>query len=113
MQLGIENTRLLKKQLNDANNEIGNLKVYIEKNNVEAAKKESSYRKAAELIDFYRRKADDAAHFPTNKNDVCDWAIKNLSKNLIITSRAESSLKKYSNPLDVSILCDALYYLNA
>ena len=113
MQLGAENNRLLRKQLNDANNEIDNLKLYIENYNAKAAKKESSYRKAADLIDFYRRKAEDAACFPTNIEDICDWAARALSKNLIITSRAESALKKYSNPIDVSILCDALYYLNA
>ncbi len=113
MQLGAENNRLLRKQLNDANNEIDNLKLYIENYNAEAAKKESSYRKAADLIDFYRRKAEDAARFPTNIEDVCGWAAGKLSKNLIISSRAESALKKYSNPIDVSILCDALYYLNA
>ncbi len=36
-----------------------------------------------------------------------------MPKNVIISSRAEASLKKYSNPLNVSVLCDALYYLNA
>ncbi len=41
MQLGIENTRWLKKQLSDTNNEIENLRVYIEKNNVEAAPKKA------------------------------------------------------------------------
>ncbi len=113
MQISAENSRVLRKQLKDAEDEIGDLKVYIENFNKQAAEKESAYRKAAELINFYRQRSFDAAYFPTNKEDVCAWAAKNFSDTIIITPRAEASLRKYSAPFDTAVLCDGIYYLNA
>ena len=48
-----------------------------------------------------------------DKDDVCDWARKNFSGNIIIAPRAESALRKYSGALDTAVLCDGIYYLNA
>ena len=72
-----------------------------------------SYRKSSSVISFYKKKAEDAGHFPDNAEDVCSWAEKTLSEGIVITSRARNELKKYSGALDVADLCDGLYYLNA
>ncbi len=113
LQLGIENARVLNKQLKRLTEENDALKLYINNIRSESASKENAYHKAAELINFYRQKAFDSAEFPTNKDIVCNWARKNFMENIVISPRAESALKKYSGALDTAILCDGIYYLNA
>ncbi len=51
-----------------------------------------------------------------DKDDVCDWARKNFSGNIIIAPRAESALRKYSGALrihrdDYEVLVDGDKYL--
>ena len=113
LQLGAENTRLVQKQLKNLTDENDALKVYIENAKKESETKENAYRKAAELVSFYRQKAFDTAEFPTTKDDICNWACKNFSENIVIAPKAESALRKYSGALDTAVLCDGIYYLNA
>lgn len=113
LQIGAENVRLLQKQMKNLAAENEGLKVYIENSKKEAEAKEKAYRKAAELVAFYRQKAFDTAEFPTDKDEVCDWARRNFSGNIVIAPRAESALRKYSGALDTAVLCDGIYYLNA
>ena len=75
--------------------------------------RELAYKKSADIVNFYRKKASDAVCFPTRKDDVCDWIRKKFSDNIILAPRAENSMKKYNNSLDIGILCDGIYYLNA
>lgn len=73
-----------------------------------------SYKKySSQRTDFYIKKCIAAAAFPTNKNDVCEWAEKAFSDTLIISSRAKNELSKYSGAMSVSMLCDGLYYMHA
>lgn len=113
LQIGAENVRLLQKQVKNLTEENEALKVYIENAKKGSETKENSYRKAAELVAFYRQKVFDTAKYPTVKDDVCDWARKNFSGNIVIAPRAESALRKYSGALDTAVLCDGIYYLNA
>ena len=113
LQIGAENVRLLQKQMKNLAAENEGLKDYIENSKKEAEVKEKAYRKAAELVAFYRQKAFDTAEFPTDKDEVCDWARRNFSGNIVIAPRAESALRKYSGALDTAVLCDGIYYLNA
>jgi len=113
LQIGAENVRILQKQVKTLTDENEALNVYIKNAKKESEVKENSYRKAAELVAFYRQKAFDTAEFPTDKDEVCNWARKNFSGNIVIAPRAESALRKYSGSLVTAVLCDGLYYLNA
>ena len=73
---------------------------------------EYAYRRSSGITDFYRQKAQLAAEFPTNKNEVCDWAEKVFSDTILIAPRAKSEMRKYSGALSVAMLCDGIYYLN-
>lgn len=79
----------------------------------ETEKKESAYRKSAELIQFYKQQIDIAARFPTDKNAVCDWIENNYASEIVVSSRARNELKKYSGSLDFSCLCDGIVFLSA
>ena len=72
----------------------------------------SSYEKTASVIDFYRQKSDEARLFPLHLEEVCDWAENRFSDTLVIAPRARNELRKYSGSLDVSDLCDGIYYLS-
>ncbi len=74
--------------------------------------KESSYRKNAELIAFYKQQIEIAEAFPTYKDDVCEWIEENFSKQLALTTRAKSEMKKYNGALNVAKLCDGIVFLN-
>lgn len=113
LQLNADNVRSLQKQLKTLQDEKEALNIWINNQKDQSAKKESAYRKAAEIVEFYRTKAKAAAHFPTEKDEVCDWARDCFSDNIIISQRAETALRKYSGALDTAILCDGIYYLNA
>ena len=113
MQINVKNTRQLEKQIKNLSDENEALKIYIRNSAEKFKERESAYRKSAEDIDFYRKKAAAAAYFPTRKEDVCDWIRKNFSDNIILAPRAETGMKKYSSALDMSVLCDGIYYLNA
>ena len=89
------------------------LEIWSEKCKKQYEAKEASYIKSAEIVEFYRTKAKDAARFPTEKDEVCEWARNNFSDSIIISQRAETALRKYSGALDTAILCDSIYYLNA
>ncbi len=73
---------------------------------------EYAYRSSSEITAFYRQKAQFAAYFPTNKNEVCEWAEKEFSDTILIAPRAKSEMRKYSGALSVAMLCDGIYYLN-
>jgi len=113
LQLGAENNRILQRKARELTDENENLKERIERTETEAAEKESAYRRAGELVSFYRQKAFDTAEFPTDKDEVCSWAEKKFADNIVIAPRAESALRKYSGALDVAVLCDGIYFLNA
>ena len=113
LQLGAENTRILQRKLRELSDENEALNQRIEKAESEAAAREEAYRRAGDLVSFYRQKVYDTAEFPVDKEDVCSWARKSLPENIVIAPRAESSLRKYSGALDVAVLCDGIYYLSA
>lgn len=108
-----EMLRAAKKQLLSAQDEIAELQTYIEAMQKEYQERQSAYEKSAELIQFYKDKAEIAAGFPTDKDEVCDWAEAQFADTLVITQRARSELKKYHGSLDVALLCDGLLYLDA
>ena len=105
--------RLTKKQLQAARDENSELLAYIEKLQTEFQARQVAYEKAAELVQFYKDKAEIAANFPTDKDVVCDWAEARFPETLVITQRARTELRKYQGGLDVSLLCDGLLYLDA
>ena len=79
----------------------------------EFQKRQAAYEKSAELVQFYKAKAETAAGFPTDKDAVCDWAEAQFPETLVITQRARTELRKYEGGLDVALLCDGLLYLDA
>ena len=113
LQLNTENIRTLQKQIKNLQDEKDALDIWISNYKKQYEDRESSYRRSAEIVELYRTKAKAAAHFPIEKDEVCDWARKNFSDNIIISQRAETALRKYSGALDTAILCDGIYYLNA
>ena len=75
--------------------------------------REEAYQRSVHIIDFYRNKAEIAAHYPDTKEHVCDWAEMVFGAELILTGDARSALRKYTGKLDLAMLCDALLYLDA
>ncbi|MBR6385720.1 MAG: hypothetical protein IKS03_06355 [Ruminococcus sp.] len=113
LRMSEKNTRMFEKQIKSLSAENEALKIYV-KNITENHKEiEKAYRKSVGIIEFFRRKAAAAVYFPTAKEDVCDWIRKKFSDNIILAPKAESSMKKYNGSLDIGILCDGIYYLNA
>ena len=113
LQINAKNTKQLEKQVKKLSDENESLKIYIKNNMQKFEERELAYKKSADIVNFYRKKASDAVCFPTRKDDVCDWIRKKFSDNIILAPRAENSMKKYNNSLDIGILCDGIYYLNA
>lgn len=108
-----ETLRVTKKQLLSAQDELAALQIYIEAIQKEYQERQAAYEKSAKLVQFYKEKAEIAAGFPTDKDEVCDWAEAQFSDTLVITQRARSELKKYHGSLNVALLCDGLLYLDA
>lgn len=108
-----EMLRLTKKQLKAAQEEIEELQIYIGNIQAEYQTRKAAYEKSAELVQFYKDKAEIAAGFPVDKDAVCDWAEAQFPETLIITQRAKTELRKYQGGLDVALLCDGLLYLDA
>ncbi len=113
VQAIIDNNNQLRKELLSKNDIISKLNDQIAKKEAEAKDKKSAYNNAAELTKFYQEKANDAAKFPTDLKNVCDWASEQFSKNFIISPEAKKAVTKYNHLVDTAVLCDALYYLNA
>ena len=81
--------------------------VYSERNKFEAA-----YKNMSGIIGFYKYKCKIAESYPNKISDVCDWAESQFSDDLIITSGSRNTLKKYAGALDLTMLCDGLFYLS-
>ncbi len=75
--------------------------------------KENAYRKSARLIQFYQQQLDIAAQYPTDKNEICNWIDEFFSAELVLSNRAKSEMRKYSNALDIISLCDGIVFLDA
>lgn len=71
----------------------------------------NAYKSSAEVIGFYKQKAEMAAYFPDSTNDVCDWIEDRLSDLILVAPSAKSEMKKYSGELDAAMLCDGLLFL--
>jgi len=108
-----EMLRLTQKQLKTAQEEIEALQIYIRNLQDEYQTRQTAYEKSADLVQFYKDKAEIAAGFPTDKDQVCEWAEAQFPHTLIITQRAKAELRKYQGGLDVALLCDGLLYLDA
>lgn len=108
-----EMLRLTKKQLKAAQEEIEELQIYIGNIQAEYQTRKAAYEKSAELVQFYKDKAEIAAGFPVDKDAVCDWVEAQFPETLVLTQRAKTELRKYQGGLDVALLCDGLLYLDA
>ena len=108
-----EMLRITKKQLHAAQDENRGLQIYISELQKAYQERQSAYEKSAELIQFYKDKAEIAAGFPTDKDAICDWVEAQFAETLVITQRARTELRKYQGGLDVALLCDGLLYLDA
>lgn len=75
--------------------------------------KENAYRKSARLVQFYQQQLDIAAQYPTDKNEICNWIEEFFSAELVLSNRAKSEMRKYSNALDIISLCDGIVFLDA
>lgn len=104
--------RILQKQIKLLETESYDAKLRENTANNKLEQIESAYRRSSEIIEFYKTKSQKASEFPTNKDDICTWAEREFSENIIIASRAKSELKKYSGSLSVAMLCDGIYFLN-
>ncbi|MGN0600741.1 MAG: hypothetical protein ACI4JK_12725 [Oscillospiraceae bacterium] len=71
----------------------------------------NAYKASAEVINFYKQKAETAAYFPDSNADVCEWIDNTLSDLIIVAPSARSEMKKYSGEMDTAMLCDGLLFL--
>lgn len=71
----------------------------------------AAYKSSANIIDFYKYKADLAARFPNYKDEVCDWIENELSDSILLSPNVKSEMKKYSGDMDIAMLCDGIFYL--
>lgn len=113
MQQTTNSLRAAQKKIEALTNELESEK---EKNKTlaeEFAGKEAAYRRSSEILEHYKQQLDVAAGFPTDCKNVCDWAADTFPNDLIISSRAQSEMRKYSGALDIASLCDGLVFLAA
>ncbi|MBR2304960.1 MAG: hypothetical protein IJ871_07455 [Ruminococcus sp.] len=113
MQQTAASLRAAQKKIESLTNELESEK---EKNKAlaeEFVNKEAAYRRSSEILEHYKQQLDVAAGFPTDCKNVCDWAANAFSNDLIISSRAQSEMRKYSGALDIASLCDGLVFLAA
>lgn len=108
-----ENLRQANKKIENLNDELENIRAEYDKLAGELAEKGGAYSKSAERLQFYRKMIETAAHFPTDKEDICRWIADTFPNELIFTSRAQSELRKYNTPVDTAVLCDGILYLSA
>lgn len=113
LRLNGEQLRLTQKKLLTAQDALDAAEAQIRALQAIQAEREESYRRAGELVAFYREKADIAAEFPTSRDKICDWAESRFADNLVITADARSALRKYDTAFDLAVLCDGLLYLSA
>ena len=108
-----EALRLSQKKNEALSSEVEALKAECRRLKEETESKEAAYRRGAELIAFYRGQIEAAAHFPTDKKDICGWVESGYRDDVTVTSRAAAELRKYSGPLDIAGLCDGIVFLSA
>ncbi|MBQ3918029.1 MAG: hypothetical protein II695_00005 [Oscillospiraceae bacterium] len=113
MELSAEQLRSLNKRTAELERALEDKTAEADALERDAAEKADAYRRSAELMQFYKDYTDLAERFPTDKNDVCDWAEKTFGGHLVITSRARNEMKKYNRALDISALCNGIVYLDA
>ncbi len=113
MKFSAEQVRTLKKKAENLQGMLDEKTAAYDALVAETARKEDAYRRSAQVLQFYREYIELAEQFPTDKNEVCDWAEKYFGGSLIISSRARNELKKYNGPLDTACLCDGMVYLDA
>lgn len=72
----------------------------------------TAYKASCNVIDFYRQKSETAAHFPDDKNDVCEWIERNFGDTIVVSANVKSEMKKYSGEMDTATLCDGILFLH-
>ena len=108
-----EELRVTQKRLFAAQDALAGAQQQIKAMRQLQAEREEAYRRAADLTQFYREKADMAATFPTNKDKICDWAEEHFAGELCLASDAKTAVRKYDTAFDPAVLCDGLLYLSA
>ena len=108
-----EELRLTQKKLLAAQEDLDQAEQQIKALQAVLQEREDAYRRSAELIQFYREKAEMAAGFPTMKEKICDWAEAHFSEDMLIAADARSAVRKYETAFDLAVLCDGLLYLSA
>lgn len=64
-----------------------------------------------QIISFYQNKVAVAAASPTVCKEVGAWIQAQFSDTLILTTRANAELEKYTRPINTAILCDGIFFL--
>ena len=108
-----EDLRLAQKKLLAAQDDLADAEEQLRTLQALHREREEAYRRSAELIQFYREKADMAAEFPTVKDKIGDWADSHFSEDMLITADARTALRKYDTAFDLAVLCDGLLFLSA
>ena len=113
MQQTADALRIAKKRIEVLSSELEDKEhAYMELSD-QMSSKESAYKRSAEIVQFYRQMIEVFATFPKDKNAVCNWIEACYAKDLLIASRAQSELRKYSGQLDLITLCDGIVFLSA
>ncbi|MBP0974262.1 MAG: hypothetical protein J5851_10195 [Oscillospiraceae bacterium] len=113
LRLSGEELRATQKKLLAAQDELAEVQEQLRALQAMQQEREEAYRRSAELVQFYRQKADLAATFPTVKDKICDWAEELFAEELLITADAKTALRKYDTAFDLAVLCDGLLFLSA
>ncbi|MBR3630892.1 MAG: hypothetical protein IKN55_10565 [Oscillospiraceae bacterium] len=108
-----EELRLTQKKLLAAQDDLADAEEQLRSLQALHQEREEAYRRSAELIRFYREKADMTAEFPTVKDKICDWAEAHFYEDMLITPDAKTALRKYDTAFDLAVLCDGLLFLSA
>ena len=113
MQQAWESLRITQKKLLLAQEDAAQQEAQLIALQTMQKEREEAYQRSAHIIEFYKQKAEIAAHYPDTKEHVCDWAAQLFAGELIVTNDARSSLRKYAGKLDLAMLCDAFLFLDA
>lgn len=69
-------------------------------------------RRMLPSLEFYKEKSRAAARFPVSKDDNARWIETDFADTIFLHSNAISSLKKYPRTVNMSVLCDGIFFLH-
>ena len=79
----------------------------------ELAQRDKRIHQKEEEAKFYKSLVTDAIKFPTTFEQIEDWINESLADHIVLHERAARELRKIKRPIDITALCEGIYFLTA